>query len=81
MVRYVTRSILVFDCVAKHRSKRIQASGHTSEVCLLFPEGFDLSDEDSKALIANWIVPQLIQMFVSEASTTLPADPDITSKQ
>jgi hypothetical protein len=66
---------------AKHRSKRTQAYGHRSEVCLLFPQGFDLSDEDSKALIANWIVPQLIQTFVSEASTTLSADPDVTSKQ
>jgi len=55
-----------------HRPKRTPAVKKNTEVCVELPNGLGLSDDNLKRLIDDWIVPQLIRVFVLE---TIPQKP------
>lgn len=44
----------------------VRIPGGGSDPRVDFPQGLGLSDHDIRALIAGWIVPQLIRTFVME---------------
>jgi hypothetical protein len=57
-------------------AKRDSFVEKTPDVRIESPYGLGQADEDIQKLIENWIVPQLIRVFLAETSSQTPSSAD-----